>query len=87
MTTLVQKAARLSVWELEGEGNALAVTSGSTPNSAYVVRHNSYKCLSCPCGAGKHMMPCSHKIAGDRFLEAKRRAAFVDLFDPHGLSL
>lgn len=84
LLTIEQKAARLSVWALDGdEGNALAVTSSSKPNSAYVVRHNGVRCQYCPCEAGKHGLHCSHKIAGDRFLEQQRRAEFERLFDPH----
>lgn len=84
--TIEQKARKLSVWTLEGEGNALAVTSGSKPNTAYVVRHDGAHCQYCPCQSGKFGGRCAHKVAGDAFLASQRRAAYADMFDVHGLA-
>jgi hypothetical protein len=81
--SIEQKARLLSVFALPEEGNALVVTSGSLPNTAYVVRHNGEQCQYCPCKAGKNGLYCSHQLAGDWFLAAQRRAVYVERFDPH----
>lgn len=81
--TRSEKARMLHVYDIGEEGH-LAIESGSKPDSLYVVHHNGYRVTYCPCEA-LHTCECSHKIAGDWYLEAQRRAEFVQAFDPHGL--
>jgi len=85
--TIEQKARLLAVFALPDEGNALAVQSGTCPDSAYVVHHDGAHCQYCPCEYGRYGNRCSHKVAGDAFLAAERRAHYVDMFDVHGLAL
>lgn len=79
-----QKARLLTVIDIH-EAGAFAVTSGSNPDDAYVVRHNGRHSIYCPCNT--YGARCSHRIALDWKLEADRRAVLVADCDPHGLYL
>jgi len=70
--TVEQKARLLDVFEI-GEEGRLAVTSGSTPNQAYVVRHDGEHSQYCPCGA--YIARCAHRVAADWHLEEQREEA------------
>jgi hypothetical protein len=78
-----QKARMLTVFDI-GEAGRLAVTSGTKPNTAYVVHHDGWRVTSCPC---RSVSRCSHAIAGDWYLEARRRATYSTRFDPHGCDI
>lgn len=69
--SIEQKARLLSVFEI-GEEGCLAVTSGSKPNSAYVVQHNGLIATHCPC---ESRCRCAHERAVDLYLEEQRQAA------------
>ena len=70
--SIEQKARLLTVFDIHEEGR-LAVTSGSDPNSAYVVRHDGHRCQYCPCGA--YTSQCAHRIAADWYLEEQAALA------------
>jgi hypothetical protein len=70
--TVEEKAQRLQVFDIHEEGR-LAVTSGSTPTDAYVVRHDGQHSQYCPCGA--YIARCAHRIAVDWHLEEQREEA------------
>jgi hypothetical protein len=70
--TIEEKAALLQVFDI-GEEGRLAVTSGSDPNRAYVVRHDGHRCQYCPCGA--YTPRCAHRVAGDWYLEEQAALA------------
>lgn len=78
--TIQNKAHLLTVFSIN-EANRLAVTSGSEPNTAYVVRHDGRQATYCPCKAYGY---CSHKQAVDWKLEAERRAAYIEIFNIYG---
>lgn len=75
--SIEEKAKALTVFEIN-EPNRLAVTSGSEPNRAYVCHHDGCHVTYCPCDA--RTSQCSHTVAGNWFLEAKNRAAYVEEF-------
>ena len=77
--SIEEKARLLTVFDINEPGR-LAVTSGSKPNTAYVVHHDGKHVTHCPC---KSTGLCAHKVAGDWYLEAQARAVYVELFDPH----
>jgi aerobic-type carbon monoxide dehydrogenase small subunit (CoxS/CutS family) len=64
------KAALLTVFSIHEEGR-LAVTSGSTPTDAYVVRHDGQHSQYCPCGA--YTAHCAHRVAVDSYLDEQRQ--------------
>lgn len=77
--SLEEKARLLQVFDI-GEIGRLAVTSGSLPNTAYVVRFEPghTKTHYCPCDARGY---CSHRQAADWYLEALHRAWYIENFE------
>ncbi len=73
--SIEDKARLLQVIDIH-EDCHLGVTSGSKPNSAYVVRHDGKQATYCPCGA---RITCSHMIAATWYLEALSRAFYVEV--------
>lgn len=82
--TLEEKARLLEVIDI-GEPGLLAVRSGSDQGIAYGVKHNGRVSTYCPCGT--YGERCSHRLAVNWHLEAARRAAYQEAFDPCGASL
>lgn len=78
--SIEEKARALRVFDIGEEGH-LAVESGSKPDTLYVVHHNGYRVTYCPCEA-LYTCECSHKVAGDWYLEAKRREFYYQMFSP-----
>jgi hypothetical protein len=79
--TIEEKARLLTVIDIHEEGH-MAVTSGSVPTDAYVLRHDGYRSQYCPCGA--YTTRCAHRAALDWYLEemreeVERAATFLSL--------
>ena len=81
--TVEQKARSLHVFEI-GEPGRLAVSSGTNPNNAYVVRYveGHHETHYCPCNAVGY---CPHRQAADWYLEAQQRHAYDIAFNPNGV--
>lgn len=81
--TVEQKARALTVFSDHPDlrENELGVSSGSNPTNAYAVRHDGKHAIYCPC---RSVGRCAHKVAVTWFLEAQRRASYVELFHPNG---
>jgi hypothetical protein len=75
--TITEKARLLSVFETSEPGK-LTIPSGSDAHKAYVLSHDGHHVTHCPCDA--RTSQCCHTVAGNWFLEAKNRAAYVEEF-------
>lgn len=64
------KARLLTVFDIHEAGH-LACTSGSDPNTAYVLPHDGEHATYCPC-KHKGKDDCSHKIAVNTYLRKQR---------------
>lgn len=83
--SIEQKAHTLQVIDINEPG-VLAVRSDSDSRVAYAVYHDGAHVTSCACTGCKHYgrSHCAYRLAAGWFLEAQRRASYVETFNIYG---